>query len=246
MGSMRSVPEYRPLPNDMFWEGAVNARWITGAFYRMGRHEWLTDLGWQQMRGDGIARVIDLRNPGEIKRREHDPVLDHEGVEGVQVLELPLETSDNERFASVAVPYMNHTNMYRLVCEEFGDQLRAVFEALSETAEHGTVIHCSAGRDRSGLIATLLLDLAGRREDIVAHDELAVRGINEWHRVSPRKHPYESYQNEPELRRNIAERAQGLQEFLQWLGSARDFLSSCGMQSEDLDQLQNLVRQPKP
>ncbi|MDN5804989.1 MAG: hypothetical protein L0H26_10475, partial [Microlunatus sp.] len=39
-------------------------------------------------------------------------------------------TSDNERFASVAVPYMNHTNMYRLVCEEFGDQLRAVFEAL--------------------------------------------------------------------------------------------------------------------
>lgn len=242
---MTSLPEYRPLPEDKHWDGAVNARWITGVFYRMGRHEWLTSLGWQQMRTDGIERVVDLRNPEEIKRREHDPVVDQAVTQGMHMLQLPLEDSGNERFAAIAVPYMNHTSMYRLVCEEFGDQLRAVFEALSESAQ-GAVIHCSAGRDRSGLIATLLLDLAGRGDEILAHDELAVRGINEWHRVSPRKHPYESYQGEIELSRVIAERAQELRKFIQWLGRAQEYLEACGMSRRSVERLQQLAREPRP
>lgn len=245
MGSMSHAPDYRRLPEDVNWDGSVNARWITGAFYRMGRHEWLTSLGWQQMRRDGIERVIDLRNHGEVKRREHDPVVDQGVLEGMEILRLPLEAAGSERFAAVAVPYMNHTSMYRLVCEEFGGQLRAVFEALAET-ERGTVVHCSAGRDRSGLVATLLLDLAGRRGEILEQDELAVRGINEWHRVSPRKHPYESHQGEAELRRAIAERAAELEIFLDWLGSARGFLATCGLSETQLQRLQFLASRPRP
>lgn len=238
---MTSAYAYRPQPEDKPWDGAVNARWITGVFYRMGRHEWLTNKGWQQMRQDGIERVIDLRNSAEIKRRPHDPVVTEAMTQGLEILQLPLETPDNERFAAIAIPYMNHTSMYRLVCEEFSVQLREVFEALSES-EHGAVIHCSAGRDRSGLIATLLLDLAGRRDEILTHDELAVRGINEWHRVAPQKHPYESYQNERELREVIADRAEELQKFIAWLGSAREFLLSCGLDAQSVARLQVLAR----
>lgn len=232
---------YQKQSGDLEWEGSVNARHICGAFYRMGRHEWLSARGWQQMHEGGVSKVVDLRNPNEIRRREHDPAVPQAAFSGIELVNLPLETPGNPRFESIAVPYMNHTGMYRLVCEEFGDQLRAVFENLANS-QGSTVIHCSAGRDRSGLIATMLLDLAGSRDQILVHDELAVRGINEWHRVSPRKHPYESYRGEEELREIIQERATALSEFCAWLGTARSYLLSQGMSEEGLDHLSDLAR----
>lgn len=238
---MSHAPDYRKQSMDVHWDGAINARHICGVFYRMGRHEWLTTDGWQQLREDGIDRVIDLRNPAEITRREHDPVVDGPSMQGIEVFNLPLESPGNARFEAVAVPYMNHTGMYRLVCEEFGGHLAAVFENLARTRT-GALIHCSAGRDRSGLVATLLLDLAGRREEVLAHDEVAVRGINEWHRVSPRKHPYESHQAAGELESVIRSRAEELSRFLEWLGSAEQYLRSCGVSETSLASLHALVR----
>lgn len=232
---------YQKQSGDLSWAGAVNARHICGAFYRMGRHEWLSASGWERMREDGITKVIDLRNPQEIHRREHDPAVPAASLAGIELVNLPLETAGNPRFESIAVPYMNHTGMYQLVCEEFGGHVRAVFENLADS-QGSTVIHCSAGRDRSGLIATLLLDLAGRRGQILAHDELAVRGINEWHRVSPRKHPYESYQQEDELQAIIYERAVALEEFCDWMGTASSYLLSQGMSEDAIERLSSLTK----
>lgn len=232
---------YRKQPGDLDWDGAVNARHICSVFYRMGRHEWLTAQGWRQMHDAGVGKVIDLRNPGEIRRREHDPAVPEASSAGIELVNLPLEEPGNERFDSVAVPYMNHTGMYKLVCEEFGAHLREVFEQLA-SAQGLVVIHCSAGRDRSGLIATMLLDLAGMDDRILLHDELAVRGINEWHRISPRKHPDERFRCEDELRPIIAERAAELEKFCAWLGSARSYLLAQGMSEEAVERLEQLAR----
>lgn len=242
---MSHAPEYRKQSMDVHWDGAINARRICGAFYRIGRHEWLTERGWRQLRAGGIDRVIDLRNPGEIRRREHDPVVQEPSLRGIELFNLPLEAPGNERFEAIAVPYMNHTGMYRLVCEEFGGHLAAVFENLAATRS-GAVIHCSAGRDRSGLVATLLLDLAGRREEVLAHDEAAVRGINEWHRVSPRKHPYESHQPAGELDSIIRGRAEELEKFLDWLGTAEGYLLGQGLGENRLAAVRELARREDP
>lgn len=238
---MSETADYRKQDVDVHWEGAVNARHICGPFYRMGRQEWLTDQGWKQLREDGITGVLDLRNPGEVHRREFDPQISRGSLNGIQVINLPLEEPGNARFEAVAIPYMNHTSMYRLVCEEFGGHLRAVFEQLAQCGGK-SVIHCSAGRDRSGLVATLLLDLAGRRSEILEHDRLAVRGINEWHRVSPRKHPYESYRGEAELAQVILERAMELEKFMAWLGNAEEYLLTQGMGRGILADLISLTR----
>ncbi|TAP27980.1 tyrosine-protein phosphatase [Arthrobacter sp. S41] len=237
---MSQEVNYHKQVGDLAWSGAVNARHICGTFYRMGRHEWLSAEGWQQMHADGVAKVIDLRNPAEIHRREHDPAVPEVSLARIELVNLPLETPGNQRFESIAVPYMNHTSMYRLVCEEFGSQLREVFENLADS-QGATVIHCSAGRDRSGLIATLLLDLAGQGNRILKHDELAVRGINEWHRVSPRKHPYESFREEEELRQVINERAVALEKFCTWIGSAQSYLEQQGMDPALLECLRILA-----
>lgn len=238
---MSEAVDYRKQAMDVHWDGAVNARHICGPFYRMGRREWLTDSGWKQLRDEGIAKVVDLRNPGEVHRREFDPQISEDSLKGIQVVNLPLEEPGNQRFESVAIPYMNHTSMYRMVCEEFGGHLREVFEQLAQ-GDGKSVIHCSAGRDRSGLVATLLLDLAGRSDEILGHDRLAVRGINEWHRVSPRKHPYESYRGEAELTQVISERAVELEKFMSWLGSAEEYLSAQGLDGGSLAKLILLTR----
>jgi len=241
---MSEAVEYRKQDEDLHWDGAVNARHICGLFYRMGRQEWLTDRGWEQLREDGVAAVIDLRNPGEVHRREFDPQISKGARRGIKIVNLPLEEPGNQRFEAVAIPYMNHTSMYRMVCEEFGGQVRAVFEELAK-GDGKSVIHCSAGRDRSGLVATLLLDLAGRRDEILEHDQLAVQGINEWHRVSPRKHPYESHRGEAELAQMIAGRAAELEQFMAWLGSADDYLRSVGLPLARLERLKQLATAEK-
>lgn len=225
---MVEIAHYRPATGDLNWDGAVNARRIIGPIYRMGRREWLTSQGWEQMRLAGVRRVLDLRNPGENRVRAADPQISAQAMTGIQVLNLPLEEPGNARFEKIAVPYMNHPAMYRLVCEEFPDRLSAVFKELAN-AEGGVVLHCSAGRDRSGLIASLLLGLTGADEQILNHDELGTRGINEWHRVSGYRHPYESYQQPAALQAVIDSRAEALEGFMEWVGSAEDFLRRIGV-----------------
>lgn len=237
---MANSREYQRDRADMDWDGAVNARLIGGSVYRMGRREWLSERGWQQLRAAGIKTIIDLRNPGEIRRRPRDPLVSDSAFQGLGILNMPLEREGNARFEKVAVPYMNHPSMYRLVCEEFPDLIRDVFRQLA-TGEGGTVVHCSAGRDRSGLVATLLLDLSGRGDEAVAHDALGTRGINEWHRVSGYPHPYERYQTPHALEPVLSSRAAALEEFLSWLGSADQFLSAAGVSSAELERLRARV-----
>lgn len=241
---MVEFSRYRPAAGDLNWDGSVNARRIVGEIYRMGRREWLTARGWEEMRHSGVRRIIDLRNPGENRIRARDPQVPASAQAGIEILQLPLEEPDNARFAAVAIPYMNHPAMYRLVCEEFPDHLREVFSALGESAG-GVVLHCSAGRDRSGLVASLLLELTGQAERVLQHDELATHGINEWHRVSGYRHPYETYQEDAQLQRMVDSRARALEEFMAWLGSAETFLREIGVPETILRRLQFHAQTPQ-
>lgn len=242
---MVEFSHYRPAVGDVEWEGAVNARRVIGPIYRMGRREWLTTRGWEQLRAAGVDRIIDLRNPGELRTRPRDPRVPAAAMSGIDILQLPLEEPGHARFDAVAVPYMNHPSMYRLVCEEFPEQLREVLTAVGQS-DGAVVLHCSAGRDRSGLVASLLLDLAGHRERVQEHDALATRGINEWHRVSGYPHPYESYQESAQLQSMIDSRASALEEFMDWLGPAQEFIADIGVPEEIISRLRARARVSKP
>ncbi len=109
--------------------------------------------------------------------------------------------------------------------------------------QYAGILMPEAGTEESG---GLLLDLAGRREEVLAHDEAAVRGINEWHRVSPRKHPYESHQPAGELDSIIRGRAEELEKFLDWLGTAEGYLLGQGLGENRLAAVRELARREDP
>ncbi|GAB3278867.1 tyrosine-protein phosphatase [Sinomonas notoginsengisoli] len=221
------------------WEGAVNAHHVLGDVYRMGRREWLTERGWRQMHDDGVRTVIDLRNPGEQKRRPTDPEVSEEAMAGIAVVSAPTEDPDHpehaETYSGQIPPYLSHPNGYTGIVRLFPERIVAVFHAIAE-APAGVVLHCSAGRDRTGLIVTMLLalaDPASARRTAAEQYEASVRGINEWHRVSPVRHPYERWHEDAELAPILAERQAALAEFTEGFDAAR-FLLEHGLHPAEL------------
>ena len=215
------------------WEGAVNARLLAGDIYRMGRSEWLTEHGWDQLFDDGVRTVIDLRNPAERKRRPTDPVVGENVLARFAVVHSPTENPDDPSYHDLFHPYVNHPSLYTDIMRLFPQQVAAVFKELA-AAQGAVVIHCSAGRDRTGLVATLLLTLLGQSERVAREDELATRGINEWHLVSPVKHPYERHLDGTEMAQLVSGRGQAVEEFVDGM-DVREFLLANGVSAAEID-----------
>ena len=215
------------------WDGAVNAWHVAGSVFRMGRREWLTDAGWQQAYDGGIRTVIDLRNPDEIRRRETDPRVNPETLAAFDVVHTPTEDPGNIEFRQLCVPYLNNPASYPDNARIFPGKLAAVFRAVA-AARGGVVIHCSAGRDRSGMIAAMLQDLAGAGEDAIARGyERAMRGINEHHRVSGIPHPHERFLPEEVLTPLLDERVESLLRFVRSVRTS-EFLRHNGITDREL------------
>ena len=219
------------------WDGAVNAWHVAGDVYRMGRREWLTETGWRQVYDHGIRTVVDLRNEAEIRRRETDPPVRADALAAFDVVLAPTEDPANSEFRELCVPYLNDPASYADNARLFPHLLAGVFKAVA-AAEAGVIIHCSAGRDRSGMIAAMLQDLAGDSDEaIVRGYQLSMRGINEHRRHSAVPHPHERFLPDSVLTPLLESRGESLLHFVRSLNTA-EFLTRHGVTSGELAAIQ--------
>ncbi|MGX1159711.1 tyrosine phosphatase family protein [Arthrobacter sp. SLBN-100] len=220
----------------MDWDGAVNAWHVSGGIYRMGRREWLTEAGWRQAYDDGVRTVIDLRNAAEARRRDTDPLVAASALSGLSVVSAPTEEPGDPRFTGLAGPYLNDPAYYGDNSRLFPEKLVAVFKALAAASSRGgVVLHCAAGRDRSGMVAAMLQDLAGDSDqDIADGYRRAARGINERYRTHGPPHARERYVEEHELAPLLEQRGDAVVEFVRALETA-NFLLVNGLTKAELD-----------
>ena len=119
----------------------------------------------------GVVTVVDLRAGHEVETYGHGPL----AAAGVTVHHLPIvdETRPGrvERAPDAPDPStLTLDAIYLMMLERFGPRFAAVLAVLADQTTHPIVFHCAAGKDRTGLVAALLLSALGVDDDTVAAD----------------------------------------------------------------------------
>ena len=177
----------------------------------------------------GIRTVIDLRSDYELVHQPHSL----KGYKDIEYYHINLLQNENMSVLPNDIKdYQDLSGFYIFMIEANKKQFKKVFNIFLNHPYDCTLFNCSAGKDRTGVIACMLLDLAGCHEyDIV-------------------KDYSESYENNlkiiSELERLVddANRAflesapQMMMKFLDYLrehyGSAKEYLVSCGLEEEKI------------
>lgn len=167
----------------LVWEGCVNVRdlgglptedgqWTrTGSIVRSDNIRRLTDAGWRALAAHGVERIVDLRWPEELAEdapRDVEIEVVHVSVLGPKVdsdyiaeLDAHLHSVDDVA-DHYAWSYVDWLERYR---EHFGRAFAAIADA-----DGAVVVHCMGGKDRTGLVAALLLRLAGVSREAIGED----------------------------------------------------------------------------
>ncbi|RLP76503.1 tyrosine-protein phosphatase [Mycetocola tolaasinivorans] len=132
----------------------------TGVIYRSDGLHSLGDAGKEALRERGIHSVIDLRDDPE---REIMP----DDLDGLDVRELHHPVFEGSVDAA-ATPGLGLGDLYRAIVFRHTDVVSAVLTELSDAAVTPSIIHCTAGKDRTGVLSALVLLTVGvDREDVL-------------------------------------------------------------------------------
>jgi len=160
------------------WDGCTNVRDLgglrtadgrairRGAIVRADALDRLSADGWAALEAHGVRTVIDLRNDDELGAdaapRPSSVITLHRPLDGVEDTEFWKDWRGRPEFGT---PIYYGPFLRRLPA-----RTAAVMKAIARAAPGGVAIHCGIGRDRTGLIAILLLALAGVGREAIAAD----------------------------------------------------------------------------
>jgi protein-tyrosine phosphatase len=115
----------------------------------------------------GIALVIDLRTPEELGAEGRGPLVRC----GVSYVNLPVYVPAFDEDGAEPWPGGDLlVSRYFGYLELSADNVVAALEVLSSAAPSPTVFHCTSGKDRTGVVAALLLRLLGVKKEAVVED----------------------------------------------------------------------------
>lgn len=119
----------------------------------------------------GLLTVVDLRSPHEVETYGHGPL----GAAGVTVHHQPIidevRPGKIERDPDAPPPgTMTVDQVYLSMLDRYGARFAGVLRIIADPANQPVVFHCAAGKDRTGIVAALLLSVLGVDDGIVAAD----------------------------------------------------------------------------
>ncbi len=134
----------------------------------------------------GVRTVVDLRTNNEVRERGTFPVKDH----GVAYHHLPIIDAT---WGEAQTPEFNDEVeflvwAYREMLAEAAPRFADAINLLSQQTVLPAVFHCAAGKDRTGILAALVLGVLGVDESIIAADYGLTRSATTRLRAWARQH----------------------------------------------------------
>jgi protein-tyrosine phosphatase len=241
----------------LVWDGCLNVRDLGGHATEDGGHtafgaviradsvRRLSEAGWRQLLDYGIARIVDLRHADELAA---DPPADVP-VEVVHVPVLPdpawpyweeidaVSDAAGDAAAARAAVYLEFL-------DRFDHGFAAAISAVAQAGDGGVLVHCFAGKDRTGLVAALLLRLAGVSvADVAADYALSEANLRMW--SEPWIERAADDVERERRRRTAAAPAAAMETVLRELegrGGAAEYLRGAGVPEADLRRVRERLR----
>jgi protein-tyrosine phosphatase len=222
----------------LFWDACYNIRDLGGystkhekktrwrAFVRADNLARLSPGGRNALIAYGVKTIIDLRSGYEL---DLDPSVfaSFHGQNGFpQYMNLPmLDENDN-----VGIEAINQTSslteMYSIIIDRYQENIAQVIKAFAKATDGTTLFHCHSGRDRTGIIAAMLLSLAGVDDSTIAKD-----------------YTVSNVYIQPTFEKPLSEQPEIMLQFLAYLdrqyGGTRAYLLKSGVGETDLTCLYN-------
>jgi protein-tyrosine phosphatase len=237
------------VETDLHWDACWNIRDLgghatesgrvtrQGRVVRAGNLSRLTEHGRDALIAYGVRTVIDLRDPRELDI-ELDPFHERGRWAGlVRYFNVPLISEDE--WTAIRDPVQRKRG-YQLTFELSRKNIGRAMSAVA-TAEGAVAIHCHAGKERTGVVAALLLALVGVPDEHIGadyvesdrhlsglYDEWAQRETDPDERESLRR----SFQSE-------AAHITGPLEYLRSLGSVENYLVAAGVAAGSIARLRS-------
>lgn len=198
-------------------------RW--GSLYRGDLPKQVTQADRQRLRELGITTVVDLRSKEEIERKP-DPLAQELGI---RYLHCPLAGDGR-------VPAPDEVPLSYMEMADGTGQMAGALRAIAE-APQAVLFHCTAGKDRTGILAMLLLSLAGvAREDILADYQISETYLAEIIQLIQLRVP-DLAAFAGQSRREYLEECMDL--LLDKYGSVPDYLRAAGLTDGELETLRH-------
>ncbi|TFK64054.1 hypothetical protein BDN72DRAFT_872181 [Pluteus cervinus] len=140
----------------------------------------VTEEGKTQLRGLGISKVFDLRSDTEIYK--YNTPLPQ--IDGVEVVRTPVFQTEDYSPEAMAKRWQLYASgkiesfmiLYSQILDNAGASFGTIMRHVRDRPNEGIVFHCTAGKDRTGILAALFLKLADVDDDAIA-DEYSLSRI---------------------------------------------------------------------
>ncbi len=195
------------MSRELDWQACVNVRDLGGlpgrggtftrfgAVIRSDTVAGLTDQGWRELQDYGVTTIVDLRSRDEVAadrplRDGSDWLVDDVPDAGrpsrpVRTVNVPvlgtwtaeLEAHFDHIAGAERDPNSATRAIYMSILDLFSANVAAAVSAIADAPPGGVLVHCQAGKDRTGTICALLLLLVGVAPGEIA-DDYAQSGPN--------------------------------------------------------------------
>ncbi|CAK7201015.1 hypothetical protein SEUCBS139899_003716 [Sporothrix eucalyptigena] len=258
---LKGIPNFRDLGGYKVADSDLVVR--RGYIFRCGEPTSATPEAVDIIRRLGITYIYDLRSLPEIQKLQvastGPKTVDWPGVTRVFTPVFREDSYDPVSLAKRHADYQDESpkgmvSAYRAILTEGAKSYGIIIRHILEDArreksadKNAFIIHCTAGKDRTGVLGALLLSLCGVPDQTVAEEyNLTEAGLGEWTELLVKAVLKQGATTEEGARRMVGARKDSMINTLAMLrdefGGAENYIvSRCGLTKEEVGEVRDFL-----